>query len=223
MAFDAEHKLVLGVVVGRRDNAAALTLMQDLRRRVPKLDPPPVPKQKRKRKRKNLLLLVTDGYLGYPTSVRLAFAGAGGSPPPPPPGLSYAVVRKQYDERGHVVAVERQAVCGAGRQLERALANSPVSAVANTAFVERHNATDRHRNARKQRRTYRFSKSWWVHERVTYFTYYAYNFCCAVRTLRRTRPDGTHAPCTPAMSAGLADHAWPLHEWLRQVVTGISS
>jgi IS1 family transposase len=221
VAFDAEHKLVLGVVVGRRDNAAALALMHDLRGRVPELAPAaPAPTKEEK---KHVLLLVTDGYLGYPTSVRLAFAGAGGSPPPPPPGLTYAVVRKRYDEHGHVAGVERQAVCGTTRQLGRALAGSPVSAVANTAFVERHNATDRHRNARKARRTYRFSKSWRVHAAVTYFTYYTYNFCCPVRTLRRRRPDGTHEPRTPAMSAGLADHVWPLREWLRHVVTGISS
>lgn len=228
MAFDAEHKLVLGVVVGRRDNAAALKLMRDLSAKVPKLAPAPerqpTKKKKKKKRLRHVLLLVTDGYLGYPTSVRLAFRGAGGSPPPPPPGLSYAVVRKRYDDRGRVVAVERGAACGTGRrQLQRALAGSPVSTVANTAFVERHNATDRQRNARKTRRTYRFSKSWCVHEAVTYFTYYAYNFCWTVRTLRRKRPDGTHAPGTPAMSAGLADHVWPLREWLRQVVTGTSS
>lgn len=220
MALDPEHKLVLQVVVGRRDNAAALELMRDLRRKVP--DPAPAAPEPTKKKKGNLLLLVTDGYLGYPTSVRLAFCGPGGSPPPPPPDLSYAVVRKRYDEHGHVAGVERHAVFGTARQLGQALEGSPVSAVANTAFVERHNATDRHRNARKQRRTYRFSKSWGVHEAVSHFTYYTYNFCWPVRTLRRDRPDGTHEPRTPAMSAGLADHVWPLREWLRHVVVGLS-
>jgi hypothetical protein len=232
VALDAEHKLVLSVVVGRRDNAAALELMQDLWRRVPKPAPASKPratattpkkkKEKEKKKKKqqqHVLLLVTDGYLGYPTSVRLAFGS-----PAPPPGLRYAVVQKRYDDgHGRVVGVERHAVHGTERQLGRALEESPASTVANTAFVERHNATDRHRNARKARRTYRFSKAWDVHGAVTYFTYYTYNFCCPGRTLRRKRPDGTHEPRTPAMSAALADHVWPLSEWLRQVVTGISS
>ena len=37
-----------------------------------------------------------------------------------------------------------------------------------TAFVERPNGTDRRRNARKARKTYRFSKEWRFHEAVTY-------------------------------------------------------
>jgi hypothetical protein len=50
--------------------------------------------------------------------------------------------------------------------------------------VERENGTDRHRNARKARETYRSSKDWWIHEAVTYLTMYAYNVCWPVRTLR---------------------------------------
>ena len=33
-------------------------------------------------------------------------------------------------------------------------------------------------------RRYGFSKDWEVHEAVTYFTMYSYNFCWPVRTLR---------------------------------------
>ena len=54
----------------------------------------------------------------------------------------------------------------------------------NTFFVERHNGSDRHRNSRKVRKTYRFSKDWEVHRAVTYFTMLSANFCCPVRTLR---------------------------------------
>ena len=61
---------------------------------------------------------------------------------------------------------------------------SKVSRAINTAFVERQNGTDRHRNARKARKTYRFSKDWRYHEAVTYLTMYVYNFCWPVRTLR---------------------------------------
>jgi IS1 family transposase len=222
VALDPEHKLVLQVVVGRRDNGSALDLMRAVAGKVPALTTTtpklgPGPGTKGKRGDKRVLLLATDGYLGYPTSVRLAFGS------PPPPDLRYAVVQKRHDEHGRLVGVERHAVCGTGQQLERALAGSPVSTVVNTAFVERHNATDRHRNARKGRRTYRFSKSWRVHEAVTYFTYYTYNFCWCVHTLRRRRPDGAaHEPRTPAMSAGLTDHVWSLTQWLQQVVIGLS-
>ena len=74
-------------------------------------------------------------------------------------------------------------------------------------FVERHNGTDRNRNARKVRKTYCFSKDWQVHEAVGYFTLYSYNFCWPVRTLRQGNR-------RQAMAAGLTDHVWTLKEWL---------
>ena len=91
---------------------------------------------------------------------------------------------------------------------------SKVSRAINTAFVERQNGTDRHRNARKARKTYRFSKDWRYHEAVTYLTMYSYNFCWPVRTLgsRTTRAAGSRR--SPAMAAGLTDHVWSMSEWL---------
>ena len=80
--------------------------------------------------------------------------------------------------------------------------------------MERHNATDRHHNARKSRKTYRFSKDWRYHEAVTYFTMYSYNFCWPVRTLRRPAEEGRWERRTPAMAAGLTDHVWSLSEWI---------
>jgi hypothetical protein len=45
-------------------------------------------------------------------------------------------------------------------------------------------------NARKARKTYRFSKDRQVHETMTYLTLYGYNFCQCVRTLRLKDEDG---------------------------------
>ena len=95
-----------------------------------------------------------------------------------------------------------------------ALAMSRVSTVINTSFVERQNGTDRHRNARKARKTYRFSKDWRFHEAVTYLTMYAYNFSWAVRTLRTRDDQGGWVKRSPAMAAGLTDHVWSMSEWL---------
>ncbi len=67
--------------------------------------------------------------------------------------------------------------------LEAALGHSRVSRSINTAFIERYNGTDRNRNARKVRKTYCLSKDREVHESMTYFTLYSYNFCWPVRTL----------------------------------------
>jgi hypothetical protein len=95
-----------------------------------------------------------------------------------------------------------------------ALKLSTASKRINTAFVERQNGTDRNRNGRKVRKTYCFSKDWDIHDAVTYFTMYTYNFCWPVRTLRQRGPNGQWLPRTPAMAAGLTDHVWPLWEWL---------
>lgn len=95
-----------------------------------------------------------------------------------------------------------------------ALRRSPVSKAINTAFVERHNGTDRNRNARKVRKSYCFSKAWDVPQAVSYFTMYTYNFCWVVRTLREKLPHGQWRQRTAAMAAGLTDHVWSLREWL---------
>jgi hypothetical protein len=130
-----------------------------------------------------------------------------------PAGLHYAVVHKTR-EKGRVVKVEPRVVFGTMVAILAALALSLVSQVINTAFLERHNGTDRNRNSRKVRKTYGFSKDWQVHEAVTYFTMYSYNFCWPVRTLRVKGVDGLWQQRTPAMAAGLADHVWTLAEWL---------
>ena len=78
----------------------------------------------------------------------------------------------------------------------------------------RYHGTDRNRNGRKVRRTACFSKDWQVHNAVTYFTMYSYNFCWPVRTLRVRQTAGGWQKRTPAMAAGLADHVWSLTEWL---------
>ena len=83
-----------------------------------------------------------------------------------------------------------------------------------TSYLERHNATDRHRNARKGRKTYRFPKDWEAHEAMTCFTMFSYNFCWPVRTLRQGDRQSGYLQRTPAMAAGLTDHIWTLEEWL---------
>ena len=76
------------------------------------------------------------------------------------------------------------------------------------------NATDRHHNARKVRKTYTFSKDWQVHESMTYFTMYSYNFCWPVRTLADRDEQGRPRQRSPAMAAGLTDHVWTMREWI---------
>jgi hypothetical protein len=130
-----------------------------------------------------------------------------------PAGLTYATVHKTRE--GHrVVSVEPRLIYGTIGGLVAALASSPVSDAVNTVYVERHNGTDRNRNARKVRKTYCFSKDWDVHEAVSNFTLYSYNFCWPVRTLRQGSRRRGYRQRTPAMAAGLTDHIWTLEEWL---------
>jgi IS1 family transposase len=223
VAFDPEHRLVLGVVFGKRSATRILRLMQkvkeQLQGRVPRL-------------------ITSDEFASYATVLKLIFeplirpvpSGQGRkrprSPRPKASGLNYATICKQR-ENGRIVSVQTRIVLGSKKTVAQALEQSRVSSKINTSFLERHNATDRHRNARKARRTYRFSKDWEIHQAVGYFTYYTYNFCWCVRTLRkRIKKHGRgqrYQPRTPAMAAGLSDHVWSLHEWLSRPVTGLSS
>lgn len=131
----------------------------------------------------------------------------------PPPGLVYATVEKRR-RLGRVVEILVHLILGTMAALVRALRRSRVSRRINVSFLERYNATDRHKNARKVRRTYTFSKDWRVHESMTYFTMYSYNFCWAVRTLAHRDEEGRVRSRSPAMAAGLADHVWTMREWI---------
>jgi hypothetical protein len=131
----------------------------------------------------------------------------------PAAGLVYATVRKER-QKGRVVSIRRTVVLGDESAVEAVLRESVCSRTINTSFVERRHATDRGQNARKSRRTYRFSKDWRVHEAMTYFTAYRYNFCWPVRTLRVKGEGGHWQQRTPAMAAGLSDHVWSLEEWI---------
>jgi hypothetical protein len=113
-----------------------------------------------------------------------------------------------------VVKVTTRVVFGTLVAVLAALAVSLVSQVVNIAFAERHNGSDRNRNRREVRKTCCFSKDWDVHEAMTYFTLYSYNFCWPVRTLRVEVAEKQYEHRTPAMVAGLTDHIWAIREWI---------
>lgn len=127
-------------------------------------------------------------------------------------GVTYATVHKEK-ENNRVVRVSTRVVFGTKAAVARAVASSAVSGVVNTSFVERHNGTDRNRCSRKVRKSYGFSKNWEVHRAATVFSYFSYNVCWPVSTLR-VKAEGRWRPRTPAMAAGLTDHVWSLKEWL---------
>ncbi len=210
VALDAEHRLVISVVPGARTIENTEALVEDTRRRTGG---------------RLLNLMTSDDYPAYETAILHAYGetvtppltGKPGRPKAayqiPPSGLNYAVVTKRR-KKGRVVEIGTRVVFGTMASVMMALSLSKVSRSINTAFIERENGTDRHRNARKARKTYRFSKDWRYHEAVTYLSLYCYNFCWPVRTLTIKDSEGERTRRSPAMAAGLTDHVWPMAEWL---------
>ncbi len=210
VALDPEHRLVVAVVPGARTIANTEALVEDFRRRTGG---------------RLMNLMTSDDYPASETAILHAY-GATVTPPrtgkpgrpkapyqAPPAGLNSAVVTKRR-EKGRAVAVGTRVVFGTVAAVLLALGLSRVSRAINTAFVERENGTDRHRNARKGRKTYRFSKDWRSHEAVTSLSLYSDNFCWPVRTLALKDDEGQRTERSPAMAAGLTDHVWSMSEWL---------
>jgi IS1 family transposase len=209
VAFDPEHRLVVSVVPGKRTEDKVQQLVQDFKERTGG---------------RLMNLLTSDEYAPYKTAIFEAYAevqeqprtGRPGRPKKPrkilPQGVKYATVHKER-QNGRVVKVTTHVVFGTLVAVLAALALSLVSKIVNTVFIERHNGSDRNRNRRKVRKTCCFSKEWQVHEAMTYFTMYSYNFCWPVRTLRVKVGRKQYQQRTPAMAAGLTDHLWTIREW----------
>jgi hypothetical protein len=211
VAYDPEHRLILAVVPGARSIENAEEVVAEVKGRTAEVSP---------------RLMTSDEYPAYASAIEAAFGvpverpggGPGRRPILParrmPAGLAYATVHKERED-DRVVAIDRRLVIGTEAGLEAALEASSVSRAVNTSFLERQHGTDRGQNARKARKTYRFSKDWRAHEAMTYYTLYRYNFCWEVRTLRRRDEQGRWQRRTPAMAAGLTDHVWSTREWVR--------
>ena len=203
VALDPEHRLVLSVVVGKRTQENALRVVHELYERTDG---------------RFINLITSDEYPAYAEAIARVYAEPAradqGGPPAErlPEDLVYATVHKTR-QGNRVVKVESRLVFGTMLNLLAALVWAVLGCV-NTVFVERSNGTDRHRNSRKARKTYRFSKDWYVHEALTFFTLYSSNYCWGVRTLREEVTPKRYRPRTPAMAAGLTDHVWSLEEWL---------
>lgn len=210
IAYDPEHRLVVSVVPGKRTAKNIEKLVFDFKKRTGG---------------RSMNLMTSDEYKPYKKAILKAYGrktqpprtGKRGRPKGsrliPEKGVRYATVHKTR-RKGRVVKIDLRAVFGGEAEVEAAVEASSVSNMINTAFVERHNGTDRNRNARKVRKSYCFSKDWDVHNAMTYFTMYNYNSCWPVRTLRFRDQEGRWRLKTPAMAAGLTDHIWSLHEWL---------
>jgi transposase-like protein len=137
-----------------------------------------------------------------------------------PEGVLIAQVVKQYAQR-RVVGVARRAVRGTAAAVQARLAATPAraAAVANTAHIERLNATFRARLGALVRRSRAAARQAAPVEAGMWLVGSCYNCCWPHRSLRRRRtvadpPGGTWVERTPAQAAGLTDHRWSLHQLL---------
>lgn len=217
-AIDPEHALLIALVPGKRREENCRAVVEEVKARTAG---------------RNDLLLTSDEYAPYETAIKGAYGVETAVPRKPGPGrppkprkivpatMCYATVRKTRRE-GRVAEVVRTIIFGAAALLEALLSRSLVSSTINTSFVERHNGTDRGQNARKGRKTYCFSKRPDLHDAVSFFVAFSYNFCWPVRTLRDRSPDCS-GPCTPAMSASLTSHVWSMREWATYPARSVES
>ena len=160
------------------------------------------------------LLLVSDGFAGYPTAWRRVFrtperTGQRGAPRQAPwPHLNVVQVIK--DRRGAVGMVSRL-ITGTGARIRALLRTTPGCLVVNTAYIERLNGTFRARLACLARRTRSLARQEQTVAHGMYLVGTVYNFC----TFHQSLTTGDHRPQTPAMAAGLVTHRWTVHELLR--------
>ena len=191
-AFDAEHRLVVSVLPGKRSAEHIEELVKDLKKRTGG---------------RMMNLFVSDEFAPYKTAILNAYKV-------PPEDLKYATVHKTR-EKGRVVNVDLRIVFGKEEEVKEALeASGSKQYNQHGSYLSGRMALAVTGMLGRFSKTYCFSKDWDVHNAVTDFTMYSYNFCWPVRTLRERDSEGRWHPRTPAMVAGLSDHVWSMADWL---------
>lgn len=155
-------------------------------------------------------LLCTDGLISYPRQALRCFrqpVHTGGRGRPRlilPPGVLIAQAIKRYTKR-RVRTVERRIVRGSATAVAAVLTTTQrkATAVVNTAYIERLNATFRARLAPLVRRGRATVRQVATLEGGMWLVGTVYNFCTPHRSL-----DGR----APAQVAGLTDHRWTVHD-----------
>jgi hypothetical protein len=189
--IDADSRLIVTLVIGRRDGETARQAFADFYRRT---DGDLTP------------LITSDEYAPYLTAIRgtygvrkeelelteeqkVAYDYEGMPTVYFPVEMADATVHKER-ENGHVVGVEQRVVLGTEEQVAEALAQGSTAETVTTSYVERYHGTQRHFNAHKARKVYTFSKELAFHVAVTWLCVTFYNFGWTPRTLRQRAQPG---------------------------------
>jgi IS1 family transposase len=133
--------------------------------------------------------LTTDGLPFYLNAVDYAFGT----------DVDFATMIKKFADLGHKGRYTPGRFLGASRAI---VTGDPVKRHISTSYVERQNLTMRMHMRRFTRLTNGFSKKIEMHAHAVALHFAYYNFCKIHQTLR----------ITPAMAAGVSDHAWEIAE-----------
>ena len=208
VSFVPQHRLVLATQVGRHEEADAAAVVEKSKARL----------------RRPWPWFISDGWDAYIEGLLHSFSqvrerprtGRPGRPPGseriPDPNLRYAQLVK-LRKKGRVVGTQKRVIFGE----EESVDLGQVS----TSLIERENLSFRQENRRLSRKTLGFSKSvQMLNHQVTLYRVYS-NFVRLHRGLRQRACEPVVGRVrrkwrgrTPAMSAGITDHAWTLEELL---------
>ena len=182
-AMDADTKLMISWLVGRRDRAAGREFMLDVASRV--TGRPQV---------------TTDGHNAYLSAVDEAFGWR----------ADYAMLVKIYAGGTGVGTAARYSppVCIGAEKIVQW--GNPDPDYISTSYVERANLTMRMGMRRFTRLTNAFSKKVENHAHAVALHFMHYNFCRPHTTLTQAHP--RHYPTTPAMAAGVTDRVWTIED-----------
>lgn len=189
-ALDSDSKLMITWQVGPRDDSTCRDFIDDLAYRLA-----------------NRIQLSNDGLGVYNNAVKIALG----------PNVDYGQVIKTY---GQDFAEEKRyspAVCTGVKT--KAITGDPIDSLISTSHVERQNLNIRMGCRRYTRLTNAFSKKVANHASAIALYFVFYNFVRPHQTLTQKLPSGKRVPTTPAMAAGLTDHAWTVEEMIAAVLT----
>jgi len=144
------------------------------------------------RRLRNRIQLTTDGHKAYLRAVESAFGS----------DIDYSMLVKLYGEPKGAPQERRYSPGECTGTIVGVVTGDPDEGQISTSYVERQNLTMRMSMRRFTRLTNGFSKKLFAHESAIGLHYMHYNFGRIHKTLR----------VTPAMEAGVSDHAWSLEE-----------
>jgi len=156
-AIDADSKLMISYLVGKRDGGYALEFAYDMADRI-----------------EGRFQLTSDGLAAYLDAVSDAFGD----------GIDYAMLIKVYGATRPEHARYSPAECTCTRK--QPIIGNPDKALVSTSYVERQNLTVRMQNRRFTRLTNAFSKSLANHEHSVALHYFHYNFIRKHQTIKTT-------------------------------------